>query len=97
MTMRMYSERKGWDLSGLEVLAESDPTSSEACGPFVVTLRMPDGLSADQVDRLRVIASKCPVRRTLASREGCVIEDRVVLPPAPALERPPPVGVGPGS
>ena len=78
ITLRMYGGRKGWDLDGLEVVAESAPGERGACGPFVVTLRLPNGLSDEQVRRLRVIAAKCPVHRTLASPEACVIEDRVV-------------------
>lgn len=79
ITLRMYGGRKGWDLDGLEVVAESQPGERGACGPFVVTLRLPSGLSDEQVRRLRAIAGKCPVHRTLASPEACVIEDRVEL------------------
>ena len=77
ITLRMYGARKGWDLDGLEILAESRPSERGACGPFVVTLRLPTHLSDEQVRRLRVIAARCPVHRTLASPEACVVEDRV--------------------
>ena len=77
ITLRMYGRRKGWDLDGLEVVADAKPGERGACGPFEVTLRLPKELSEEQVGRLRVIASKCPVHRTLASREACLIEDRV--------------------
>jgi putative redox protein len=77
ITVRMYGHRKGWDLDGLEVVAEARPGDRGACGPFEVTLRLPKELSEEQLRRLRVIASKCPVHRTLASAEACVIEDRV--------------------
>lgn len=79
ITLRMYGGRKGWDLDGLEVVADSRPGEDGACGPFVVTLRLPNGLSDEQVRRLRVLAGKCAVHRTLASPETCVIEDRVEL------------------
>ena len=77
ITVRMYGKRKGWDLDGLEVVAEAEPGERGACGPFEVTLRLPKELSEEQVHRLRVIASKCPIHRTLASPEACAIEDRV--------------------
>jgi putative redox protein len=77
ITVRMYGGRKGWDLGGLEVVADAKPGERGACGPFEVTLRLPKELSEEQVGRLRIIASKCPVHRTLASAEACVIEDRV--------------------
>lgn len=77
ITLRMHGGRKGWDLDGLEVVAEAKPGERGACGPFEVTLRLPKELSEEQVRRLRVIASKCPVHRTLASPEACAIKDRV--------------------
>ena len=77
MTLQMYADRKGWDLSGLEVAVESEPGERGACGAFHVILRLPRGLDAEQVDRLRTIASRCPIHRTLASPEACVVEDRV--------------------
>jgi putative redox protein len=77
ITVRMYVRRKGWDIDGLEVVADAKPGERGACGPFEVTLRLPKELTEEQASRLRVIASKCPVHRTLASAEACVIEDRV--------------------
>jgi putative redox protein len=44
ITLRMYGGRKGWDLDGFEVVAESRPGERGACGPFVVTLRLPSSL-----------------------------------------------------
>jgi putative redox protein len=77
ITLRMYAQRNVWDLGDLDVVAEAKPGDRAACGPFEITLRIPTELSEEQVRRLRVIASKCPIHRTLASREACVIEDRV--------------------
>lgn len=79
ITLRMYAGRKGWELPGLEVVAESEPGERGACGPFTVVLRLPKELTEERVRRLRVIAGKCPVHRTLASAEACVVEDRVEL------------------
>lgn len=79
ITMEMYAERKGWELGDVEVIAESEPGEKGACGPFTVTLRLSKDLSDEQVERLKVIAGKCPVHRTLASPEACVVEDRVEL------------------
>ncbi|MGH2967371.1 MAG: OsmC family protein [Solirubrobacterales bacterium] len=79
ITVRMYAGRKGWDLGEFEVDVESESGERGACGPFTVVLRLSKELSGDRVQRLRVIAGKCPVHRTLASPEACVIEDRVEL------------------
>jgi putative redox protein len=66
ITLEMYAERKGWDLTGIEVECEYAPAERGAPTHVDVTLRLPDGLSPEQVERLRVIAAKCPVHRTLA-------------------------------
>jgi putative redox protein len=73
----MYGRRKGWDVDDLQVLVEAQPGERGECGGFEVTLRLPLELSDEQVRRLQVIASRCPVHRTLASAEPCEIEDRV--------------------
>jgi putative redox protein len=75
ITLRMYGDRKGWNLDGLEVAVDSESGVRADCSPLQVTLRLPDGLDDDQIDRLRVIASKCPVHRMLAT--ACEIENRV--------------------
>ncbi len=65
VTVEMYAERKGWDVGKFEVevgysIAErGTPTS------FDVVLRVPAELTDEQVERLSVIAAKCPVHRTL--------------------------------
>ena len=75
ITTEMYATRKGWDIGTLEV--ECAFTSAERGCPtkFDIVLRLPDHLSDEQVERLRVIAAKCPVHRTL---EGEVMFDERV-------------------
>jgi len=65
VTMEMYAARKGWDLSGVEVGCEYTPAERGCPTRFQLILRLPDELSAEQVQRLQVIAAKCPVHRTL--------------------------------
>jgi putative redox protein len=65
ITMEMYAERKGWDIGGVEVEAEYQPAERGCPTRFALTLRLPAELSDEQVERLRVIAAKCPVHRTL--------------------------------
>lgn len=65
ITMEMYAQRKGWDLGGVEVEAEYTPAERGCPTKFSLTLRLPSELSEEQVERLRVIAAKCPVHRTL--------------------------------
>lgn len=65
MTLRMYAKRKGWDVSGLEVMVAP---SRDADGTTVFT-RTITGLGAhdeEQRQRLLVIADKCPVHKMLS-------------------------------
>ena len=65
-TMRVYADRKGWDLTGLSLVVH---TEYERYRPsrFEVDIDFPDHLEAEQIERLRVIAGKCPVHQTLAN------------------------------
>jgi putative redox protein len=65
ITMEMYAQRKGWDIGGVEVEAEYTPAERGCPTKFSLTLRLPSELTEEQVERLRVIAAKCPVHRTL--------------------------------
>jgi putative redox protein len=65
ITMEMYAARKGWDIGHVEVDAEYMPAERGCPTKFELILRLPDNLPEDQVERLRVIAAKCPVHRVL--------------------------------
>lgn len=65
ITMEMYAQRKGWDVADLEVACEYAPAERGCPTRFSLVLRFPPTLSDEQVARLKVIAAKCPVHRTL--------------------------------
>ena len=65
VTMEMYAQRKGWDIGGIEVTAQYTAAERGCPTRFNLLLRFPDTLSDDQVDKLQVIAAKCPVHRAL--------------------------------
>lgn len=65
ITIEMYANRKDWDIGQVEVQCEYTPAERGAPTLFELTLRLPNGLSDEQVEKLRVIAAKCPVHRTL--------------------------------
>ena len=65
VTMEMYAARKGWELRDVEVECEYTPAERGCPTKFTLTLRLPSDLSDEQVQRLKVIATKCPVHRTL--------------------------------
>jgi putative redox protein len=76
ITIQMYAGRKGWDMDGLEVAAEFDGSPKGAdTAHFRVHLTLPPGLDEEQVDRIRTIAAKCPVHRTLTGRVEIGIDD----------------------
>ena len=65
ITMEMYAARKGWELGPVEVDVEYSPAERGAPTKFELVMRIPDGLPEEQVERLRIIAAKCPVHRAL--------------------------------
>lgn len=76
VTMEMYAERKGWDVGKVEVDVD---VAYEGAAPtaFEVVLRLPDGLSDEQRDRLRTIAGKCPVHKVIETATPVTIANRV--------------------
>jgi putative redox protein len=65
ITMEMYAQRKGWEIGGVEVACDYTPAERGCPTRFNLVLRFPDNLDDETVERLRVIAAKCPVHRTL--------------------------------
>jgi putative redox protein len=77
ITMEMYAKRKAWDVAGLEVDCRYTPAERGCPTRFELVMKMPPHLTDEQVEKLRVIAAKCPVHRTL---EGEVaFDERVEL------------------
>jgi putative redox protein len=65
ITIEMYAQRKGWELDAVEVECEYETADRGAATQFNLVLRLPSGCSDEQVERLRAIAAKCPIHRTL--------------------------------
>jgi len=84
ITMEMYAARKGWELGPVEVACQYTPAERGCPTKFDVVVRLPEDLPQEQLERLQVIAAKCPVHRAL---EGEVmfnehVERTKVLEPA---------------
>ena len=75
ITMEMYARRKGWNVDGLEVDVDYQPPERGSVTRFQLVMKMPAHLSEEQVEKLQVIAAKCPIHRTL---EGEVAFDERV-------------------
>lgn len=77
MTLRMYAERKGWDVRSIRVHLTHDRVYAEDCASCDATTGQLDrivreisvegDLDDDQRASLLAIADKCPVHRTLQS------------------------------
>ncbi len=65
ITMEMYASRKGWDIGHVEVDVEYHPADRGCPTKFDVVMRLSESLPEELVERLRVIAAKCPVHRVL--------------------------------
>jgi putative redox protein len=74
ITVEMYADRKGWEVGELEVEVE---TSYEGPVPkrFDVTLKLGGDLDSGQIEKLLVIAGKCPVHKALAGETTVNISD----------------------
>jgi putative redox protein len=70
ITLEMYAKRKGWEIAPVEVECDYAPAEPGSPTVFNLVLRLPSACSDEQVERLRAIAAKCPVHRTL---EGDVV------------------------
>lgn len=77
MTLTLYARRQGWPLEGVEVALDHRKIHARDCADcesdpgarvdvIQVELKLKGNLSPDQADRLRRIADRCPVHRTLA-------------------------------
>ena len=73
MTIRMYARRKGWPLAHVRVDVTHDKVHAQDAGAsgeaqvdrFTRAIRLEGDLDAEQRARLREIADRCPVHRTL--------------------------------
>jgi len=74
ITVEMYADRKQWDVGDPTVEVDYD-LNREGKSRFDLTITLPTDLSDQQVERLKVIAGKCPVHRALIG--DVEINDRV--------------------
>ncbi|MEP2669434.1 MAG: bifunctional alpha/beta hydrolase/OsmC family protein [Cyclobacteriaceae bacterium] len=75
MTMRMYADRKGWEIEEIKVHLNHDKRYSDDCSDcekptskidhFERIIEVDSQLDEKQLQRLLEIANKCPVHRTL--------------------------------
>ncbi len=64
MTIKVYSDRKGWKLTSVRVLVTQDVV--DGAHVFRRTIELTGELSDEERARLLEIANKCPVHKTLS-------------------------------
>lgn len=84
MTLRMYANRKDWDLQEVEVHVENskqhlddlsdEQKASAKIDVFHRYIRVKGNLEEHKINRLLEIADKCPVHKTLSSSSKVVTE-----------------------
>ena len=74
ITLRMYADRKGWTLAGIEVDARYNVTD-DGTASIDRTITLPGELPTEQRERLADIAERTPVTLTLKS--GAQIRTRL--------------------
>jgi putative redox protein len=87
MTLLLYARRKEWQLEGVEVVIEHDRIHADDAvnvekpgglvDRFQVNLVLRGDLDEEQIERLRVISTRCPMRKTLGATH--VFEESVRL------------------
>jgi putative redox protein len=65
ITLEMYARRKGWDIGTVEVACEYSTPERGAPTHFDLVVRVRSDCNDEQLARLKTIAAKCPVHRTL--------------------------------
>lgn len=73
ITLRMYSERKGWDLGPIRV--ETEVKRVEGKKRIIETIYVQNELPSEQMDRLNYIAKRCPI--ALMIKDETMIESKI--------------------
>ena len=77
MTVRMYANRKKWAIDSINLSLDHEKISADACDDCLtidgkvdiinINIDFEGDLTDEQIDRLKVIAGKCPVHKSLVT------------------------------
>lgn len=66
-TLRMYADRKQWDVSGVSLEVELERDEAANTTRITRKLQLPDHLPEEQRNRLLQVANSCPVHKILSN------------------------------
>ncbi len=67
ITLRMYANRKGWELTDVKVEVSFETDSVQSKFKIVRDIQLLGNLDEDQQARLLIIANKCPIHKILTN------------------------------
>jgi putative redox protein len=67
ITLRMYANRKGWELTDVKVEVSFEPDSVQSKFKIVRDIQLLGNLDEHQQARLLIIADKCPIHKILTN------------------------------
>ena len=67
ITLRMYANRKGWDLTDIKVEIKMDNPPAEQKTVITRSIQLIGNLDEEQKTRLLYIADKCPIHKILTN------------------------------
>ena len=77
MTVRMYANRKKWAIDSINLSLDHEKISADACDDCLtidgkvdiidINIDFEGDLTDEQIERLKVIAGKCPVHKSLVT------------------------------
>ena len=76
MTIRMYADRKGWDLETVEVKVGFKRNMSTGEVTFKKEIRLLGNLDNEQLEKLKGMGSKCPIEKMLTG--NILVESKLI-------------------
>jgi putative redox protein len=73
ITMRMYAQRKGWNLGPVEIRLEAEKTDRGVLSGAKVQIEIEGGLTEEERARLKEIATRCPTHKALSTGIAIVV------------------------
>ncbi len=74
MTIRMYADRKGWDLKGVEIKVGFKRNLTTHQVTFIKEVRLEGNLDSEQRQKLLDIGGKCPIEKIISGPVSVVSE-----------------------